>query len=306
MRSEFYYDSLGGGRIRACRWTPAGEVRAIVQIVHGIAEHVERYEDVASYLNTQGILVVAEDHMGHGKSICEQSPQGCFAGGWQNVAEDTYRLARDTMAEFPGVPFVLWGHSMGSFLARTVIAKHPDSGMAGAIICGTTWMPMGVVKAGKAMCGLLARIIGEQTASPRLHSMIFGGYNKKIEKVRTPSDWLSRDDAVVDAYEADPLCGFVPSCGLLRDMMGGIAFIQEEKNLNAMNKKLPCFFIAGGEDPVGGYGDGVRQAAEEFKKHGMARVELKLYPGCRHEIHNELNKQEVYEDIARWVLKHAE
>ncbi len=303
MRTEYFYDSLGGGRIRACRWTPVGEIRAIVQIVHGIAEHVERYDDVASYLNSRGILVVAEDHMGHGKSICPQSPKGCFAGGWQNVAGDTYRLAKDTMAEFPGVPFVLWGHSMGSFLARTVIAAHPDSGFAGAIICGTAWMPGAVVTAGKTMCGLLARIIGEQTASPKLHSLIFGGYNKKIENPRTPSDWLSRDEKVVDAYEADPLCGFVPSCGLLREMMAGILYIQKESSLKAMDKKLPCFFIAGSEDPVGDYGDGVRRTAEEFKNHGMEQMELKLYPDCRHEIHNELNKQEVYEDIACWVLK---
>ncbi len=302
MRTEYFYDSLGGGTVRACRWTPAGEIRAIVQIVHGIAEHVERYDDPANFLNTQGILVVAEDHMGHGKSINEASPRGCFAGGWMNVAGDTYRLMQDTMAEFPEVPFILFGHSMGSFLARTILARYPESGIRAAIICGTGWLPTAVVQAGKLMCSAMGRIIGEQTASAKLHGLIFGGYNKRIESPRTPSDWLSRDAVVVDAYEADPMCGFVPSCGLLRDMMSGILYIQDTKNLDAMKKDLPCLFIAGSEDPVGNYGAGVVQAAEEFKKHGMQQVECKLYPDCRHEIHNELNKQEVYADIAQWVL----
>ncbi len=303
MRSEYYYDSLGGGRICACRWTPEGEVKAIVQIVHGIAEHVLRYDDFAKYLNSRGILVVAEDHMGHGKSICEQTPRGCFAGGWKAAVKDIYRLTRDTMEAYPGVPFILFGHSMGSFMARTILAKYPDSGIAGAVICGTAWMPDGVVSAGKTASGLVCRTKGEQHNSKLLHKMMFGGYNKRIEHPRTASDWLTRDKLIVDAYEADPLCGFVPSAGLVNAMMEGILYIQNSEKLERMNKQLPVLFIAGGDDPVGGYGDGVRRAAEEFKKHGMEHVDLRIYPLCRHEILNELNKEEVYENTAEWILK---
>lgn len=301
MRTDYYYDSLGGGKIHACRWTPEGETKAIVQIVHGIAEYVERYDHLANFLNSRGILVVAEDHMGHGKSICDKTPKGCFAGGWKAAVKDSYRLLKNTMDEFPDVPFILFGHSMGSFMARTILARHPGSGIAGAIICGTAWMPEAVVKAGKALSGMICKTRGEQYYSTLLQGMMFGGYDKKIEHPRTKSDWLSRDNRIVDAYEADPLCGFIPSAGLVNAMMEGILYIQKPENLDNMKKDLPCYFIAGGDDPVGGYGAGVAQAAAEFKKHGMEKVDLKLYPLCRHEIHNEINKEEVYEDIAAWI-----
>lgn len=303
MRTDFYFDSLGGGKIHGCRWTPDGEVTAIVQFIHGIAEYVERYDDFASYLNSKGILVVAEDHMGHGKSICEATPIGCFAGGWQTAVKDTYRLLKNTMEEFPGVPYILFGHSMGSFMARTILAKYPDSGITAAIICGSAWMPGAVIGAGKALATLICKKDGEQKQSNLLQSMMFGGYNKKIEHVRTPCDWLTRDSKIVDVYVADPLCGFIPSAGLVRAMMEGLQYIQDSKSLNAMKKDLPVFFIAGGDDPVGGYGAGVRQAAEEFKKHGMEMVDLKIYPLCRHEIHNEINRQEVYDDVVSWIEK---
>ena len=303
MRSEYYYDSLGGGRIRACRWTPEGEIKAVVQIIHGIAEYVMRYEDFAEFLNSRGILVVAEDHMGHGRSICDRTPRGCLEGGWKTMVKDSYRLTRDTMAEFPGVPFVLFGHSMGSFMARTILAKYPDSGISAAIICGSAWMPDAVVSAGKAVSGMICKLKGAHHCSTMLQGMMFGGYNKKIEHPRTASDWLTRDNRIVDAYEADPDCGFIPSAGLVNAMMEGILYIQNPVKLGKMKKELPVLFIAGGDDPVGSYGEGVRKAASEFKKHGMEHVDVRIYPLCRHEILNELNRREVYENTAEWIEK---
>ena len=303
MRTDFYFDSLGGGKIHGCRWTPDGEVKAIVQFVHGIAEYAQRYDDFATYLNSKGILVVAEDHMGHGKSICEETPIGCFAGGWHTAVKDTYRLLKNTMEEFPGVPYILFGHSMGSFMARTILAKYPDSGITAAILCGTAWMPGAVIGAGKTVATLVCKKNGEQKPSQLLQSIMFGGYNKKIEHVRTSCDWLTRDQRIVDDYVADPLCGFTPSAGLVRAMMDGLQYIQDGKNLDAMKKDLPVYFIAGGDDPVGGYGAGVRQAADEFKKHGMEHLDVKIYPLCRHEIHNEINRQEVYDDVFSWIEK---
>ena len=301
MRTDHYFDSCGAGQIHYCKWTPEGEIRGIVQIVHGIAEFVERYDDFANFLNSQGYLVVAEDHMGHGQSIGEDGVQGYFQGGWFAAVNDTMKLMKDTMAEFPGVPYVLFGHSMGSFMARTILARYPDSGITAAIICGTGWQP-------KAALPLLIRAVegickktGEKNPSEKLQNMVFGGYNKKIENPRTPCDWLTRDEEIVDAYVEHPLCGFIPACGLLRDMMKGIYYIEQEKNLKNMKKHLPVFFIAGAEDPVGPYGKGVERAVKEFKKAGMINVACKIYPDCRHEILNELNKQEVYEDVAAWL-----
>ena len=303
MRTDFWMDSQGGGKLHCCRWTPDGEVRAVLQIIHGIAEYAPRYEHFANYLNVRGILVVAEDHMGHGQSICPQSPQGYFNGGWMAAVNDSCQLMRRTMEEYPRVPYILFGHSMGSFMARTILAKYPDSGITGAVICGTGWLPGAVVSAGKMMSSAFCRRIGEQTPSDKLNTVVFGGYNKKVEHPRTPYDWLSRDNSVVDAYVADPLCGFVPSCGLLRDMMEGILYIQNGENIHRMKKNMPVFFIAGGDDPVGSYGTGVLRAAEEFKKAGMEKVDVRIYPLCRHEILNEINKEEVYEDVTEWVNK---
>lgn len=301
MRTDYFYDSCGSGKIHVCRWTPDGAAKAVLQIVHGIAEFVERYDDFANYLTSQGYIVVAEDHMGHGQSIGEDGIRGYFHGGWFNGVADTYKLMQDTMAEFPSLPYVLFGHSMGSFMARTILAQYPDSGISAAIICGTGWQPRFalpmLIKVVEGIC----KKNGEQNPSEQLQQMIFGGYNKKIANPRTASDWLTRDEAIVDAYVAHPLCGFTPACGLLRDMMKGIYFVEQPQNLAKMKKSLPVLFIAGTEDPVGPYGKGVEKAAAEFMKAGMSKVSLKLYPDCRHEILNELNKQEVYDDICSWL-----
>ena len=301
MRTDFFFKSGSGARLHGCRWTPDSQVRAVLQIVHGIVEYVERYDGFANFLNRQGILVVAEDHMGHGKSISQECPQGYFAGGWQTAVDDTYRLTRDTMAEFRDVPFILFGHSMGSFMARTILAKYPDSGITAAVICGTGWQPAPVLAAGKAACALVCRAKGERAPSPLLQAMAFGTYNRKVEHPRTPYDWISRDNSVVNAYKADPLCGFTPTAGLMRDMMEGIAYIQREENLAKMGKALPVLFIAGGDDPVGSYGAGVRTAAEAFRKAGMERVDVRIYPLCRHELLNEINREEIMDDVSRWI-----
>lgn len=305
MKLDFYYDSCGAGKIHACRWMPEGKPKAVLQIVHGIAEFIERYEEFAHYLNSLGYIVVAEDHMGHGQSIAEGSVQGYFHGGWFAAVEDTGTLMKHTMQEFSGLPYVLFGHSMGSFMARTILAKYPDSGITAAVICGTGWLPKAPMPALIKVVEAICKKTGEEKPNEQLQTMVFGGYNKKIENPRTPYDWLTRDETIVDAYIAHPLCGFTASCGLLRDMMKGIYYIEQKKNLQNMKKHLPVFFIAGAEDPVGPYGKGVEQAAGEFKKAGMINVAVKIYPDCRHEILNELNKQEVYEDVTNWLAPYV-
>lgn len=306
MRTDHYFDSCGKGKIHYCKWMPEGQPKAVLQILHGIAEHVERYDDFANYLTSQGYAVVAEDHMGHGDSIGEAGIRGYFHGGWFAAVDDSMRLMKDTMAEYPDVPYILFGHSMGSFMARTVLAKYPDSGISAAIICGTGWQPTFALPALAKVIDAMGKKAGEEAPNEQLDKMIFGGYTKGIENVRTPKDWLTRDSKIVDAYIADPLCGFVASSGLLRDMMLGIHYIQQPKHMQNMKKHLPVFFIAGDKDPVGANGKGVKQAAQAFKKAGMVNVALKLYPDCRHEILNELNKQEVYEDITGWIAKVTE
>lgn len=303
MRTDFWYDSQGAGKIHACRWTPEGEVRAVLQIVHGIAEYIERYDDFARFLNDRGILVVAEDHMGHGQSVNGDGIQGYFHGGWFTAVADSYRLLEDTRKEFPEVPYILFGHSMGSFMARTILCKYPDSGISAAIVCGTGWQPAALLPAAIQMVDAVCKKTGETEPNEKLQNLVFGAYNKRVEHPRTEFDWLTRDKAQVDAYIASPKCGFTASAGLLREMMKGIRYIEEPKNLAAMRKDLPVFFIAGGDDPVGSYGKGVRKSADAFRKAGMTDMSLRIYPLGRHEILNEINKDEVYQDVLRWICE---
>lgn len=301
MRSDFYYPSAGGGMIHGCRWEPDGEPVAVLQIVHGVAEHVYRYDEFAAFLAKKGFLVVAEDHMGHGLSIGDGEAVGVFRGGWFKALADVHRLFQYTHKEFPSIPYILLGHSMGSFLARSFLCRYPDSGISAAILSGTAWMHRAVINSGKAAATLVGKRQGMETPSNFLNNMMFGSYCSRIENPRTPCDWLTRDEQIVDAYVADPLCGFTITAGLAKDMMTGLRYIQEPANLAKMSKNLPVWFIAGEEDPVGGYGSGVERAAKEFRKAGMENVSLKLYPACRHEVLNELNKEEVYADILCWL-----
>lgn len=306
MREDFWYDSKGAGKIHGCRWTPEESPRAVVQIVHGIAEYVERYDEFAAYLNGLGFLVVAEDHMGHGQSVGENGIQGYFHGGWFTAVEDTMTLLRETQAAYPDIPYVLFGHSMGSFMARTILCKYPDSGISAAVICGTGWQPAALLPPVTRFIEAVCRKDGEDQPSAFLENLVFGSYNRRVEHPRTAYDWLSRDAKIVDAYIAHPMCGFTPTAGLLREMMKGLTFIEKPAHLEAMKKDLPVFFVAGGDDPVGSYGKGVRHTVSQFKKAGMTDVSCRIYPLCRHEILNEINRREIFEDIGGWILKKVE
>ena len=306
MREDFWYDSKGAGKIHGCRWTPEESPRAVVQIVHGIAEFIERYDEFAAYLNGLGFLVVAEDHMGHGQSVGENGIQGYFHGGWFTAVEDTMTLLRETQAAYPDIPYVLFGHSMGSFMARTILCKYPDSGISAAVICGTGWQPAALLPPVTRFIEAVCRKDGEDQPSAFLENLVFGSYNRRVEHPRTAYDWLSRDAKIVDAYIAHPMCGFTPTAGLLREMMKGLTYIEKPAHLEAMKKDLPVFFVAGGDDPVGSYGKGVRHTVSQFKKAGMTDVSCRIYPLCRHEILNEINRQEIFEDIGGWILKKVE
>lgn len=296
--TDQYFPSRGEGQIRARRWEPEDQPIAVVQLVHGIAEHIERYDDFARWLCSCGYLVVAQDHMGHGKSAVTK---GYFSGGWFAAVADTYHLLSETKVKYPDIPYVLFGHSMGSFLTRTILTEYPECGISGAILCGTGWMPEAVLTAVKLVTNAICKLKGEKQPSRFLQLMMFGSYNHRISHPRTEFDWLTRDNKIVDAYIADQNCGFTPAAGLARDMFGGMLHIQKAKMLHKMDVSLPVLFVAGGDDPVGNYGSGVLKTADAFQKVGMRAVSTKIYPLCRHEILNEINKSEVYQDILNWI-----
>lgn len=301
MKDQIRFDSAGTGKIAAVIWKPDAAPVGVVQIIHGIAEHSQRYEDFAHYLNSLGYLVVAQDHMGHGLSVELGSTKGYFYGGWWAAIDDVCTLLRITKEEFPDIPYILFGHSMGSFMARTILVKYPDLPINGCVICGTGWQQGAVLGAGLLLARAICLFSDPSESSALLQNLAFGSYNKRISQIRTPYDWLTRDHAVVDAYVEDSMCGFTASAGLMRDMFSGISYIQKQSNLIRMKKDLPVMFIAGDADPVGNYGKGVLKTVKAFKSVGMQCVVDKIYPDGRHEILNELNKHEVYEDVSLWI-----
>lgn len=297
---EFYLASNGAGRIHCGLWLPEGEPRAVVQIIHGIAEHIGRYEHFAQFLTQRGFAVCADDHMGHGLSVESGGVFGYFSGGWMAAVRDERSVFEEMKKRFPALPYFMLGHSMGSFLLRTYLYTYPGE-LTGAIISGTGWQPELALSAGLALCRIEQLRIGETGRSKLLKEIMFGAYNKKFSPNRTPNDWICSDEAVVDAYTGDPLCGFDATVGLTRDMLTGISMNQKKENLAKMDKTLPVLFVSGMQDPVGAMGEGVLRTIDAFKRAGLSNVTIRLYPEGRHEMLNETNRTEVYADILGWL-----
>ena len=301
--TDFTFASTTGcNKLHAHMVVPDGQVRGVVQIAHGIAEYIDRYDPFMQFLAQNGFVAVGNDHLGHGKSITIPEEQGFFAekDGWQFVLDDMNKLHQMTAEKFPGVPYIFFGHSMGSFLTRHYVIQHPDQ-PALVIICGTGHQEPAMVNAGYTMAKLAVGIFGPRKIGKLLNNVAFGSYTKGIENLRTPNDWLNRDPKEVDKYINDPLCGFVPTVSVFRDMMGGVKFITDPQNIAKMNKKTPVLFIAGGDDPVGEHGVGVKRAYQAFKDAGVQDVSIKLYPGARHEILLETNHEEIFNDVLAWI-----
>lgn len=303
MKREFTYRSKDGRtQIHAIEWIPEGEVKAVLQIAHGMVEFIDRYDRFANVLNERGFYVVGNDHLGHGKSVTADSELGFFAkeNGNACVIGDIHQLRADTLKKYPDAPYFLLGHSMGSFLARQYIEMY-GAGLKGAIIMGTGWQPMGTLNAGIALTGAMKTFRGGHYHSKMVNNMALGSYNKAFEPARTRNDWLTRDEAIVDAYNANPLNNFMFTVNGYNNMFRGIKYAEQEKNLAKIPKDLPILVVSGANDPVGEFGKGPEKIAEIYRQTGIKDVTLKLYPECRHEILNELIKEDVDRDIIKWM-----
>ena len=303
--TEFTFLSTDGKtQLHGMRWEPeGGSVRAVLQICHGVAEHIARYDAFARYLNGLGIAVVGHDHLGHGLSLPEGGTPVYFGAGntWNTVVDDIYVLHQRIRLWYPDVPLCIMGHSMGSFLTRTYLIRYPGTVKA-AVIMGTGWQPKAVIAGGMAVAKAVGAVVGENGTSDLVTNLAFGAYNKLFAPNRTSCDWLSADENNVDAYMADPLCGADATVGLFRQMLSGIRFNQKLSNLRQMDPRIPVLFVAGEKDPVGDCGNGVRRTYQEFRRAGVQDCTLKLYPGLRHEILNEkAQQQQIFEDIGQWL-----
>ncbi len=304
ITSEYFFPSSDGKTlIHVNQWTPAGrDIVGVVQIAHGVAEYGARYEPFARFLCANSFVVVANDHLGHGQSLIENAPMVYFGeeDGWRHVVDDIEELRRRTAKAFPDKPYFLFGHSMGSFLSRTHLIRYPGV-LSGCVLCGTGHQSAPVIAGGKLVADREIKRLGKKAYSAMADDLAFGAYNKAFAPTRTRFDWVSANEANVDAYIADPLCGGDTSLGLFRDMLDGLACITKQSNINKMDKDLPVFFIAGDRDPVGGMGKGVQKACACFRKAGLKDVSIKLYHGLRHEILNEASRQYVYKDVLDWL-----
>lgn len=298
-RKEFTVPSSDGvHQLHTVLWLPEGEPKAVVQLVHGICEYALRYDPFAGFLTGHGFAVVGHDHLGHGLTAKGPEEYGFFTEWW-DLVRDVHAVQLKIKETYPEIPYFLLGHSMGSFVARTFLIDYPGA-VDGCILSGTGQESTLTVAAGKLLTGL-----GDSHKVNKLfYKLSIGAYNKKFSPARTGADWICRDEKVVDAYLADPLCNFQTTAGMNHAMMSGLQYVARRKNLDRMDKDTPVYFFAGDADPVGAMGKGVKKVAGWFREAGVKDVTVKLYPGGRHEMLNETNREEVFQDTLAWLKAH--
>ena len=288
VKKEFTFSSVSGlAEIHCASYLPEnGEVKAVLQIAHGMAEHLERYEAFADALCEKGVAVYINDHLGHGGSIKDKNELGYFGAndGWKNFVEDCHELTKIAKNENPGKPYIFFGHSMGSFVARAYSLKYADE-INAAIYCGTAG-PNPAAGAGKLVANMIIKLKGDHYRSKLIDKMAFGAYNSKFEG-RTAFDWLSRDNFQVDKYIADEFCGFLFTAAGYRDLFSLLSYVSSKDWFTGLSKTLPVLMISGAMDPVGNYSKGIEQVYASLKDAGKSNVKKILYPDARHEILNE-------------------
>ncbi len=304
MKEEtFTMTATDGEKIHVYKWLPDDtQPWLILHIVHGMAEHAARYRDFASFLTDNGIGVYAMDLRGHGKTAGTKERYGFFApkDGWLKVLEDIHSLNSIISHDYKSLPIVMLGHSMGSLFTRAYLAKYPDTVHA-AILSGTSGEAGPLVAIGKTIASLQGLLKGKNKKSYLLNNMTFKDYNRAFKPAKTEFDWLSRDEEQVKKYVEDPWCGEVVTNRFYYDLLSLVSFINRPETFINTPKDMPLFFISGDQDPVGDFGKGVRKVFNKYLKAGHKNVAIKLYSGGRHEMLNEINRQEVYEDILNWL-----
>jgi alpha-beta hydrolase superfamily lysophospholipase len=309
----FTFKGSDGKEIFTHKWLPKKEsdksevekIKAVVQIAHGMAEHSARYKRFAEKLTANNFGVYANDHRGHGQTEGTIENLGYFAdnNGWDLVVSDMNQLTSIIKNTYPNVPLFLFGHSMGSFLCRDYMFTF-SSNIAGVILSATAGDPGLLGNLGIIISKIESMIKGKKTQSPLLDNLSFGSFNKPFKPNRTKFDWLSRDNAEVDKYVDDPFCGTIFKAGFFNDLLKGIKKINTPFNINSIPKDLPVYLFSGSDDPVGDFTKGVQKIYKSYKKAGIKNLKMKFYENGRHEMLNEINREEVFNDIIDWFECH--
>ena len=305
MRKECftYLSSDGKHQIHAVSWIPDGEIRGVLQIAHGMREYVDRYDEFGTFLAEQGYMVTGNDHLGHGDSVMTPEDYGFFAeeDGQKAVLEDMHQLYVMTAEKYPGVPYFLFGHSMGSFFTRKYLLTYREP-LAGAIICGTGMQTNFVLKIVRTLCQRQAKKYGWKYRSGLITRLAFGGNGyTKFDKLGDGTSWLSKNVENVKAYNANPKCMFIFTLNGYDTLFRTIYDVCQQENVNQMNPELPMFFVSGDQDPVGNFGKGVKKVVGMYRNAGIKDLTCKLYENDRHEILNELDRDVVYKDVLEWI-----
>lgn len=303
-KEEFYYDSFcNTNRIHAIKWVPEGTPLCIVQIVHGMAEHMGRYEEFAAFLTAHNILVVGADHLGHGLSMGDNPPgYFCKKEPGKTLVEDVRILKNMIREEYPDVPYVLFGHSMGSFIVRNFVHDYSEE-VDGTILSGTGMLPKSLVCVMGIAVDILTAIYGAYHISGLMNKLAFGSYLKHVKNPQTKSDWLTTDREQVQEFLSDPLCGFIFTLNGFKGLEQLIKGLHNREKAVRMDKDLPMYFVSGDEDPVGDYGKQAYESCRFYETVGMKNVSNKIYPGKRHELLHEDIRLEVMQDILEWIRK---
>ena len=305
-KTEYIDSSDGSTHLYVQIWEPDGPPRAVLQIAHGMVEFIDRYDRFARVLAGEGILVAGNDHLGHGESVESKEDWGFFAdkSGNRCVVEDMRSLQYLLRERYPDLPQFILGHSMGSFLVRQYLHTYPEDGFAGAIILGTGMQPAWLVSTGLLLARMIKAVRGPRHRSKFLTRLSLGSNNKHFKPSRTPCDWLTRDEAIVDLYCADERNRFRFTASAFADMFEGMKTLNSTKNLRRMDKRTPVLIASGSDDPVGSMGKAAPAYGKKLEGLGFADVTVKLYPGARHELVNETNHHEVDQDIISFILQH--
>ena len=288
-----------GRRILVDIWAPA-EPKALIHIFHGLGEHPARYERFANYCNTQGIAVGIHNHRGHGEN-CSAEELGHYADkdGWNKVISDAAIVQDELIRQVPGIPLILFGHSMGSYIAQCFLMRGHGS-VSALALSATSFNSTGQLRIGHWIAWFEKVRGGKRNKSALLKKMGFGKFNKRFAPNRTDFDWLSRDENEVDKYVADPLSGADSSSQLWFDLTGGLLELSSLAALRKIRADLPVLITGGSDDPVGGK-KGLSRLAKKFEESGHSNTTLKIYEGGRHEMLNETNRDEFSRDLTRWM-----
>lgn len=307
MKTETLKVKMSDGKNVALHtFVPEGDVKAVVQLSHGMAEHSMRYEELGKFLCDNGIAFYAHDHRGHGETAESVEDLGFLAekDGFNRVVEDLATLIRKCKEDFPGKKVILLAHSFGSFVSQCYIEKYGNE-IDGVVLCGSAGPRLMLTGVGKVISGIVMKCSGKRKKSALLDTLVFGAYNKGIES-DSAAAWVCRDSEVVKKYDDDPFCGFKVTNEFFYDFLSGLCSIHKKRNMNKIPKNLPIFLMAGDGDPVGEYGKSVKKLFTSYKKLGIKDVSLKIYPEARHELFNELNKVDIMNDFLVWVLSYLD